>query len=338
MEIKVNTPIRMILCGAGAICVFAAVRVVAQAPLIPTSPSIKFVQASYGGHPSPLDKGWYVSSKEAWVASRPGIVRTGDGGRTWRLLRPPDSALVGEIYDIEFYGPGRAWFSASSGVWQSDDRGESWRLLSANARLPVQSYSGHLSMTVAPSSNDYWSYTSPDSGQNWRSCPPDNQSTNHKKPPLVSFFLSAYAGFSIGMTESHPGYAFDVQRTLDGGCSWEPIWEPPADLDDALNAIYFVDRSHGWLGGDGPVYSTGDGGAHWQKLTEIAGIRITSMYFDSARRGWLLAYDNGHRGGFFATNDGGHNWRHLLLRDFPRHVPASWNRGQLALMLSRNSP
>jgi photosystem II stability/assembly factor-like uncharacterized protein len=72
-----------------------------------------------------------------------------------------------------------------------------------------------------------------------------------------------------------------------------------------LNAVYFIDSKHGWVGGDGGFLSyTEDGGTSW--VERAAGIEhsINDIYFVGKDTGFILA-----GGSIFGTTDGGHSWR-----------------------------
>src|SRR2546423_3967764 len=72
-----------------------------------------------------------------------------------------------------------------------------------------------------------------------------------------------------------------------------------------LNAVYFVDSKHGWVGGDGGFLSyTDDGGASWVERRIETQKSINDIYFVSKDSGFILA-----AGTIFSTLDGGHSWR-----------------------------
>lgn len=72
-----------------------------------------------------------------------------------------------------------------------------------------------------------------------------------------------------------------------------------------LNAVYFVDAKHGWVGGDGGYFSyTEDGGISWVERPIGTESAINDIYFVGKDTGFVLA-----AGSIFGTNDGGHSWR-----------------------------
>ena len=72
-----------------------------------------------------------------------------------------------------------------------------------------------------------------------------------------------------------------------------------------LNAVYFTDAKHGWVGGDSGFLShTEDGGANWAERSIGTDRSINDVYFVSKDTGFVLA-----GGSIFSTDDGGQTWR-----------------------------
>jgi len=57
-----------------------------------------------------------------------------------------------------------------------------------------------------------------------------------------------------------------VLATADGGRTWHTMATPAN-----AQTVCFSDPRHGWLGADGRLYRTSDGGTHWTTLTSMAG-------------------------------------------------------------------
>lgn len=72
-----------------------------------------------------------------------------------------------------------------------------------------------------------------------------------------------------------------------------------------LNAVYFVDAKHGWVGGDSGFFSlTEDGGVSWVQRSIGTTHAINDIYLTTKDSGYVLA-----GGSIFETTDGGHDWR-----------------------------
>jgi photosystem II stability/assembly factor-like uncharacterized protein len=71
-----------------------------------------------------------------------------------------------------------------------------------------------------------------------------------------------------------------------------------------INAVYFVDAKHGWVGGDSGFLSyTEDGGTSWVERPAGIGRSINDIYFAGKDTGFILA-----GGSIFGTTDGGRSW------------------------------
>jgi photosystem II stability/assembly factor-like uncharacterized protein len=72
-----------------------------------------------------------------------------------------------------------------------------------------------------------------------------------------------------------------------------------------LNAVYFTDAKHGWVGGDGGFLShTEDGGANWFERPIGTNRAINDIYFANQDIGFVVT-----GGSIFSTSDAGHLWR-----------------------------
>jgi len=121
--------------------------------------------------------------------------------------------------------------------------------------------------------------------------------------PRVPITLWAVGGESLWFTTSG-SYLF---RTLVAPSTQTP--GPPASPSSpaqagvpSLAAVDFVDEQHGWVGGDGVVLGTSDGGATWSREYE-GSANIDSIQFVDASHGWALG---DHQ--LLVTSDGGARW------------------------------
>jgi photosystem II stability/assembly factor-like uncharacterized protein len=78
-----------------------------------------------------------------------------------------------------------------------------------------------------------------------------------------------------------------------------------ADAAPALQAIQFVDQSHGWAAGAGRIVATSDGGRVWTR--QYAGTAaLRQVDFTDAAHGWAVG-----QGALLRTADGGATWTTL---------------------------
>jgi photosystem II stability/assembly factor-like uncharacterized protein len=312
-----------------------------------TTGPVRLVETPYKGTPPPQSPGWYVGPSTAYVTlidsahlDKFVLLVTNNGGRSWRRLSFPSvGGHVVEIYGVRFISPIRGWLFTGTGLWCTDDGAFSWQSCIPGGRLPAFADAAFGWLRVdEPADRSHNFYRTNDGGATWNKCDDTARSTIGPIP-LRASFVSPSEAWSIGVRALNPGYRYDVERTRDGGCEWERVWSPGADFDDDLNAIYFLSSDQGWLGGDGPIYHSEDGGRHWQRISTIDYTKIISLCFSSKRKGWLLAADYGRSGGLFATEDGGNTWAPWRSSTRTGHaegsLPAEWNQGQLAELLYR---
>lgn len=308
----------------------------AQDTLVERGTAVRLAPSISQARPDRQDRGWVVDERTAYAAREGHLLKTQDAGETWQTLAVPgdEGGAPVEVYGVEFPSGHGGWLFTSRGLWRSDGRGTEWREIAEEGRLPVFSDAQHGWLRVDEGQPPgYRSYVTRDGGASWMRCPAGARAAR-SPVPYATVFASAREGFAIGVDEGDLEYRYWLLHTEDGGCSWRGRWGLPTRRDDALNALYFLNVRQGWIGGDGPVYYTADGGRHWRRLSTIPGIRIDSIYFEDARRGWLLGFDFGRAGGVFSTNDGGRTWTRVR-PDRLKLVPRAWNRGRLAAMIHR---
>ena len=168
------------------------------------------------------------------------------------------------------------------------------------------------------------------------------------------------AVLGLSFSDAHDGWALTAQgpplRTSDGGATWAPqaapegnpvamdgewvvsatggLWRvggaapKPVSAPGPVQAVHFADGAHGWIGVDGRLYGTSDGGAHWtQQLDATAGTMpefaggAAQLVFPAAGVGWaLFSAGSGHASqksyALYRTDDGGVHWRQALANRF----------------------
>jgi photosystem II stability/assembly factor-like uncharacterized protein len=91
-----------------------------------------------------------------------------------------------------------------------------------------------------------------------------------------------------------------IYRTVDGGLSWllsSLPEDPPSDL-------FFIDFQTGWyLGSEGHLFKSTDGGTVWQEKISGTGKDLRSIYFVDELNGWIAG-----NGIMMKSVDGGENW------------------------------
>jgi photosystem II stability/assembly factor-like uncharacterized protein len=136
-------------------------------------------------------------------------------------------------------------------------------------------------------------------------------------------FVSATAGWMV----EHAGDGHtNVLRTLDGGAHWTKVGELAGLLPSLTSADFADDRQAVIVGppqngadntaAAGPgarVFSTADGGSHWQSADVPAGLGfVRSSSFVSPQEGWIVTGPlNGGSVSVYHTTDAGRHWRLL---------------------------
>ena len=101
-------------------------------------------------------------------------------------------------------------------------------------------------------------------------------------------------------------------RTTDGGHTWQSqlTWDGPGPEQIRFG----TDGVQGLVVGRGgvPLFTSGDGGAHWQRQQIPSQLRSADLiYFLDAREGWIIGYLNEATAGVagvFHTTDSGQHW------------------------------
>ena len=117
-----------------------------------------------------------------------------------------------------------------------------------------------------------------------------------------------------------PVQASAVQCDAAANPGW--CWQSTSVTGNRLNAVAFVDASHGWAVGDaGTVVLSVDGGAHWQVAMRQTRASLLSVAFRDALLGWVMADD----GSVLRTTDGGRSWQSTM-------VDPTWNNATLRVV------
>ncbi len=232
-----------------------------------------------------------VSRNTAWVAGTAGtVLRTTDGGASWRNVSPPGAADL-QFRDIEAFDARRAVVLAigegeASRVYRTDDAGATWtesfRNTDANAFYDCMTFfdSRHGLAMSDPVDGKFRILSTGDGGRSWKVLP------NTGMPAA----LDGEAGFAASgqcLVSSGPrdawlatggGARARVLHSADRGLTWTATDTPVPAGDPARGvfALAFRDRTHGLaVGGDytagrpSPLAAavTGDGGRTWHSAT-----------------------------------------------------------------------
>jgi hypothetical protein len=236
---------------------------------------------------------------------------------------------------------GESWTSSTDGVpphwtnttyWITFDpevRGRVWGVMSEVHDLPRPKMWRHSS----PARYDGGVCLSEDGGKTWR---PSNQGM----PPTAATHILLDPASPVDARVLYvTGLGKGVFKSVDGGRTWglrnqglpgpEPFaWRLVRDKNGILYVILARRSEDGSFGNalDGALFRSQDGAEHWNRVDLPQGVNgPNGLAIDSEdpNRLYLAAWgrntaEGAVDGGIFLSDDGGHEWRHVLSQD--QHV------------------
>jgi photosystem II stability/assembly factor-like uncharacterized protein len=176
--------------------------------------------------------------------------------------QPAGQSLVGDsgpdaLTAVQFVSASQGWVVGRREILATTDGGTTWNVQDRGG-LNLMSVD-FISATTGWALGARTLLFTDDGGQHWSALP-------EPCPPLDSVhFVSASTGFAIaggsglqGTSTTAPGTGGVVLTTGDGGRTWQSM---PAPAN--AQSVCFSDQQSGWLGANGDLYSSDDGGRHW---------------------------------------------------------------------------
>lgn len=206
----------------------------------------------------------FVDDFTGYAAGANSIMKTQDGGLTWRTIDLPEVAEDERRANIYFYPSGKGLMARNDlGLWVSENEGETWEPLNREIKGISRRLTGGSYLT----NNEFWKST--DGGLNWHQLPlelPEDRT----EPRKVGTGEAIACCFNNSFTDAYwITYKFGI---VVGGFSWE------------LKA--HVERLYGAL-----VYITYDGGWTWTQDILEGGIGGPSTFlgiFSSHNLLWMV--------------------------------------------------
>ncbi|MDQ1014776.1 photosystem II stability/assembly factor-like uncharacterized protein [Streptomyces afghaniensis] len=271
-----------------------------------------------------------VSRNTAWLAGTGGtVLRTTDGGTTWRNVSPPGAAEL-QFRDVEAFDARRAVVLAigegeASRVYRTDDGGATWtesfRNTDPRAFYDCLTFFDHrhgLAMSD-PVDGKFRILSTRDGGRTWTVLPDEGMPTAQEGE--AGFAASGQCLVSSGPKDvwlATGGAAHArVLHSDDRGRTWTATAAPLPAGDPARGvfALAFRDRAHGLaVGGDftpgrpstNAAAHTGDGGRTWRPAaTPPPAYRSGVAWLPHSRTAALTVGPTGTD----LTTDGGRTWR-----------------------------
>ncbi|RFU87204.1 oxidoreductase [Streptomyces triticagri] len=270
-----------------------------------------------------------VGRKAAWVAGAEGtVLRTSDGGRSWRDVSPPGASGL-EFRDVEAFDTRRAVVLAigegdASRVLRTDDGGATWTETFRNDEPGafyncVSFFDRRNGLAVSdPVDGRFRILATSDGGRSWRVLP--DSGMPDALPGEAGFAASGQclvtAGARDAWLSTGGGDHARVLHSRDRGRTWEAAAAtiPAGDPARGVFGLAFRDRHHGLaVGGDftpelpspHAAAVTGDGGRSWRPSDQPPPAYRSGVAWLPHSRSAALAVGPT---GTDLTRDGGRTW------------------------------
>lgn len=214
----------------------------------------------------------FTSEQDGWAAGNyASILKTSDGGKTWRSVSVPPTALPGPVEerdrvlaftDLSFASPREGWIvgnrfgergSEAGTILHTTDGGASWKALPSPA--PRAGVNGAIVRQF-----------------------------HHLK------FFSSSAGVLLADIERAGDTTSVIYSTVDGGRSWQER----GSLPGRLSALSMIDSLNGWAirhdlrSNAALVSQTRDGGRTWSEVFRPASVSLRDVQTLSQTIGWAV--------------------------------------------------
>ena len=296
---------RCTLRPAGYVTLALALCTLAASPAVAAPHGgIRVTDNLYGARFVDADNGWAVGAFGT-------IVRTRDGGNTWR---PQVSHTTEQLFSVAFADAQHGWIAGRSGlILHSGDGGDNWRAQPSGTDR-------HLFKVEVLDRQRAWAVgdwgtilATHDGGATW-----ENRSLDRDVILNDQAWPDADHGWIVGESGA-------IFVTTDAGKTWN---EQPSGVEKTLFGVCFTDLQHGWaVGLDGILIRTTDGGQTWQVQQGSAEVgALEQVGFQEALGNPSLydimvagkyGYAVGDIGTVLASEDGGATWQR-------KEMPAEW--------------
>jgi photosystem II stability/assembly factor-like uncharacterized protein len=258
----------------------------------------------------------------AFVAGGGEVLRTDDGGHSWRSV----ASLHGQVRMLGFWdevhGIAAVWDCPYSclKIYATSDGGVTWHI-SHSVSSGLSTYPMSLQVSgpqYGLLALDGAFITTSDRGVTWEE---HAVSRGDGYVTDVDMADPAHVWAILHEDQPYPGQQH-LARTTDGGQTWEviPDQEPSQDLE-------FANAEHGWyiqrscdLTCNYELFATNDGGNTWELRSDLGQHYIAQLTFADAVNGWALRArydDRGSHEEIIHSGDGGRSWSVQLSSEEP---------------------
>ena len=239
-----------------------------------------------------------------------GLYKTTDGGRTWNHVlhvsedtgitdavfhpRNPD-IIYAAAYQRRRHNAMTIGGGPEAGIFKSTDAGATWERIE-NGLPDVDK--GRIALGVDPSNpdrvyamvvaqgNNGGFFVSENAGQAWTRV---SDYSGGDPQYYGEIFVDPHRSDTIWNIEVR------IRRSIDGGRTWEPMGYP-IHVDHHEIVFDESDPMHMWIGNDGGLYETYDGGDTWRHFTNLPLSQFYRVSADNSRPFYRVsggAQDNG---------------------------------------------
>lgn len=245
-----------------------------------------------------------------WIAGTNGkIVRSEDGGQTWKLQA---IATKAHLQDIAAWDALNAVAVGNKGVVAvTSDGGANWTEVEA----PKSQIANKLTRVLTLPQGQAWAVgemgallQSADFGKTWQ---------RKRDEEDVGWNDVAFANANDGWVVGEFGR---ILRTVNGGAAWQAVQAP---VQSSLMGVAFRDARNGAaVGLEGVVLVTHDGGATWQQVKSGIAEHLFTVVWDDKKASWIAG---GNQGLWVTGSSDGASWKagRLDERDLSWHTKAS---------------
>ena len=228
--------------------------------------------------------GWLVAERDVYKLktndeARSYLLRTDDGGLTWRAVYLNGFDTNARLVRVMFADGANGWVFGETGViFATRDGGASWTrqtpptkhlLLGGTFIDDSHGWLVGAGATIIHTSN---------SGATW-------QTGLVREETSVRFNAASFIDNRLGWAV---GSAGRVYMTIDGGHAWAA---QRSNVDTELMDVKFVSATEGWVAGsEGTVLHTTDGGRYWFHENTNVPHALERLFFTDRSHGWAVGY------------------------------------------------
>jgi len=261
-----------------------------------------------------------VNDRVVWASGASGtVLRTTDGGATWKTAPVPDAAQL-DFRDIDAFSETIAYVMSigngeASRIYKTVDCGRHWALQLANKDPKIfldamAFWSPEAGVAFSDSVDGrFVIFMTTNGGDTWTPVAADRL-----PPALPNEGAYAASGSNVAIAGSHVWIGTTASRVLhsvDRGRTWSVTQTPVVTGASAgIFSIAFRDALHGLVvGGDfqkereavDNAAVTADGGKTWTLVKGLTGYRSAVAYVPESKRSWIAV---GPLGSDLSTDDG----------------------------------